>query len=457
MEDEYKAAELLSIRIDKKLSSFSTVSSPGCSICRVPNPLRQINEKAYEPHIISIGPYHHGKDHLKGMEVHKMHYLKRLLQRREETSVQRYVMALKDKEEKIRECYAEPLDHIDGDALVEMMLLDGSFIIELIRENQSWKIRELRKKKDDFPNFNVVSVTRDLLLVENQLPFFVLLELFDLSTLVPYLENENDMDNGKEENENEFSHRALDFFSGMIPGPGIQISMTPDPEIQNSLKISVQDIKNLLGLVHVSWLPSPDVRRRYVKNPAVYSEWNLTRNATELQEAGIYFKKLNADEEKSLFDIEFKDGVLGIPTIRMEENTDTILRNLIAHEQCCCDCPRYVTDYVTFMNCLINTRKDVELLRRSGALVNGLGDDEVVATIFNRLCHSIELSEQNLYSELYINVRKHCDGKWSVWMAYLRHNYFTTPWALISFPAAVFLIILTAVQSIYLFHSYYRQ
>ncbi|GLT60249.1 hypothetical protein SLA2020_330220 [Shorea laevis] len=310
MEDEYKAAELLSIRIDKKLSSFSTVSSSGWSICRVPNPLRQINEKAYEPHIVSIGAYHHGKDHLKGMEAHKMNYLKRLLQRRKETSVERYVKALKDKEEKIRECYAEALDHIDGDALVEMMLLDGSFIIELIRENQTWKIRELRKKNDDFPNFNVVSVTRDLLLVENQLPFFVLLELFDMSTLVP-----------NQENEIEFIHRALDFFSVMIPGPGIQ-----NPEV-----ILAQKIKNLLGLVHDNWLPSPEVKDSYRKNSAVYEEWNLTRNATELQEAGIKFKKMNGDEERSLFDIKFENGVRWIPTIRMEENTDCILRNLIAY------------------------------------------------------------------------------------------------------------------------------
>ncbi|GKV51239.1 hypothetical protein SLEP1_g57906 [Rubroshorea leprosula] len=372
MEDEYEAAEFLSIRIDEKLSSFSTVSSSGCKICRVPNPLRQINEKAYEPHKISIGPYHHGKDHLKGMEARKMHYLKRLLQRREETSVQRYVMALKDKEEKIRECYAEPLDHIDGDALVEMMLLDGSFIIELIRENQIWKFRELRKNNDDFPNFNVVSVTRDLLLVENQLPFFVLLELFHLSTLVP-----------NQANEIEFIHRALDFFSGMIPGPGIQ----------NSEVISAQKTKNLLGLVHDSWLPSPEVKDSYGENSAVYGEWNLTRNATELKEVGIKFKKMNGDEEKSLFDIKFENGVLWMPTIRMEENADCILRNLIAYEQGHNDCQRYVTDYVTFMNCLINTGKDVELLRYSGSLVNGLGDDGVVATIFNRLCHSIELSD----------------------------------------------------------------
>ncbi|GKV06842.1 hypothetical protein SLEP1_g18669 [Rubroshorea leprosula] len=459
---EAAAAELLSIQIYEKLSSFSTVSSSGCSICRVPNPLRQINEKAYEPHIISIGPYHHGKDHLKGMEVHKMHCLERLLQRGRETSLQRYVMALKGMEDEIRKCYAEPLDHIGGDALVEMMLLDGCFIIELIScGNQTRKIRELREKNDDFRNFNVVSVIRDLLLVENQLPFFVLLKLFDMSTL------ENAIYDEEEENDKEFIHRSLDFFSGMIPGPGIQNSiivsskiqnsMAPDPEIQNFLKIYAQDIKNLLNLVRVSWLPSPEARLNYKKYSAVYSEWNLTRNATELQEAGIKFKKMNEDEEKSLFDIEFKDGVLWIPTIRMEENTDTILRNLIAHEQCCCDCPRYVTDYVTFMNCLINTGKDVELLRRSGAIVNGLGDDEVVATIFNRLCHSIELSEKNFYSEIFINVRKHCDRKWRVWMAYLRHNYFTTPWAMISFPAAVFLIILTAVQTIYLFHSYYRQ
>ncbi|GLT60248.1 hypothetical protein SLA2020_330210 [Shorea laevis] len=429
MENEHEATDLLSIRIDKKRSSFSTVPSPMCF--KVPNLLRQTNEKAYEPHIISIGPYHHGKDHLKGMEAYKMNYLNRFLRRRGETSVHKYVMALKDKEEKIRECYAEPLDHnIDGDALVEMILLDGCFIIELICENQT----RTQKIDVDFQKFNRLSLKRDLLLVENQLPFFVLSELLNM-TGEP---NQANVDQ-------DFIDMALDFFGRVMPGYGKGI---------DSLVISDQNIKNLLSLVHDSWVPSPEAIRNY-NNSKAYRGWNFKHSATDLHEAGIKFKKTK--NEKSFFDLKFENGVLWIPTIRMYAYTDSILRNFIAREQCH-NYPRYVTDYVTFMDCLINTRKDVELLRRSGIIVsNGLGDDEFVATTFNKLCDLIVFSDKSFYSEIFINVEKYCDSKWNLWRANIEHNFFNTATKSISFLAAVSLLILTAVQTIYSHLSYYRR
>ncbi|GKV06844.1 hypothetical protein SLEP1_g18671 [Rubroshorea leprosula] len=433
MGDEHEATDRLATRIDEKLPSFSTVSLPMCF--KVPNLLRQTNEKAYEPQIISIGPYHHGKDHLKGMEAHKMFYLNRLLQRRGETGVRKYVMALKDKEEKIRKCYAEPLIHnIDGDALVEMMLLDGCFIIEIIRKYQTWNCGELRERNDNFPNFNVVSIACDLLLVENQLPFFVLSELFHM-TREP-----------NQENVHGFILTALDFFSRVMPGCG--------NGIEPPFVISDQITKYLLGLVLDSWVPSAEARLNYNQSSEEYGGWNFKRSAIELREAGIKFKKM--DNEKSFFDIKFENGVLWIPTIEMYDYTDSILRNFIAHEQSHNKHPRYVTDYVTFMDCLINTRNDVELLRQSGIIVNGLGDDEDVATIFNGLCDSIVFSNENFYSEIINNVEKYSGSKWNLWMENLKHNYFNTPWALISFLAAVSLLILTVVQTIYSLLSYYN-
>jgi hypothetical protein len=44
------------------------------------------------------------------------------------------------------------------------------------------------------------------------------------------------------------------------------------------------------------------------------------------------------------------------------------------------------------MDYLINSPKDVELLRQRGIIYHGLGDDEVVSTMFNKLGENVTLS-----------------------------------------------------------------
>ncbi|CAL8121106.1 unnamed protein product [Prunus armeniaca] len=50
-------------------------------IYRVPSKLRKVNEAAYTPQLLSIGPFHHGKPELKDMETHKKIYYENFLAR----------------------------------------------------------------------------------------------------------------------------------------------------------------------------------------------------------------------------------------------------------------------------------------------------------------------------------------------------------------------------------------
>lgn len=104
----------VAIRIGKKLQAISPISSD-CCIFKVPNYLRKVNEKAYEPEVVAIGPYHHGKNHLKQMEEHKIRFLQLLLQERRENDVTNYVMVMRELEEETRKCYAEPIDRSEFD------------------------------------------------------------------------------------------------------------------------------------------------------------------------------------------------------------------------------------------------------------------------------------------------------------------------------------------------------
>lgn len=458
---------LLDIKIDDHFQKLFSKKSPRCSIFRMPSRLQENNTKAYEPNMISIGPYHREKAHLKTMEDHKVHYLQNLLKRRPEdkNSVSRYVKALTHVEEAARECYQGPIgQHVaDKQEFIEMMILDGFFVVELLRK--SYEIKKTGKKSNFIvidcicSNFSMSGLTRDLLVLDNQLPLSVLSKLFEM-TLTPQ-EQESHLD---------FIQMALYCFSDVLPGAGLRYpdphhkcikslierlkelffsSKNPDSENHNHPE---RDYTTLLDLVHHLWLPSPEVIKLYSKHEA--AKWIPIRNAMELQEAGIDFKGI---EESSMFDITFKRSKLWMPTIKIEEDTDSILRNLIAYEQCHHDASyRYVTDYITFIDCLINSEKDATLLCRAGVIQNCLGCDDAVTRVIGNIGESILQFEDNFYAAVFGNVRKHCGRRCNVWLANLWNEYFSTPWTFIKFLAAFILLALTVLQTAYTVLPYYH-
>lgn len=130
---------------------------PHC-ICRVQERLVQENEKAYYPELISIGPFHHGKEKLKDMEDHKWRYLHALLSRKPnlEARLAICVNALRECELKARNCYAKKESiNLSCDEFVKMMLVDGCFIIELFLK---YAHRSLRKRGTPFSPYTKDSV-----------------------------------------------------------------------------------------------------------------------------------------------------------------------------------------------------------------------------------------------------------------------------------------------------------
>ncbi|KAI8011365.1 UPF0481 protein [Camellia lanceoleosa] len=172
------------------------------------------------------------------------------------------------------------------------------------------------------------------------------------------------------------------------------------------------------------------------------------KSAIELHEAGIKFKKV---EEGSLFNIKFVNGTIEIPTLEFDDNTESFLRNFIAYENYLPvhDTSRkYFTAYMNFMDFLVNSSEDVEILSHHGIIHDLLGDNAVVSTMLSKLGNNIVIPFFG-YPEVYNNVNKHCEERWNRWLAILRRDYFNTPWALISFLAALLLLVLTVVQTIF--------
>ncbi|KAL7164299.1 hypothetical protein ACSBR2_040252 [Camellia fascicularis] len=115
--------------IREKLDKLSC-PSPECCIYKVPKKLKKINEDAYTPLRVSIGPLHHGKKGLEDTEEHKLRYFNDFM-RRSGKSLKELVKIMEEKEKEIRKCYAKTIN-LKSENFLEIILVDAAFIVEFL-------------------------------------------------------------------------------------------------------------------------------------------------------------------------------------------------------------------------------------------------------------------------------------------------------------------------------------
>ncbi|KAL9229786.1 hypothetical protein vseg_005217 [Gypsophila vaccaria] len=436
------------------------VAGSWAKICiyRVPHFLRdQGDDKAYIPQVVSIGPYHRGRRRLLAMEQHKWRALYRMLDRKKQ-DIMLYVNAMKELEERTKACYEGPWN-LSGNEFVEMMVLDGCFIIELLKGYVEG-FENLGYERND-PIFAMrgmmYSIRRDMMMIENQIPLFVLDKIFALQI-------------GNPDKKGLIAELALIFFDPLSP---IDEPLTARQKIKLETSIHAKDIQ-FHPLSDQSGLHCLDLFRRSLlrKGPDEpiprfwFRKWSrrnlvvdqrrtqLIHCVTDLKESGIKFKKRKTDR---FWDIKFKNGVLHIPRLLVHDGTKALFLNLVAYEQSHLDCTNDITAYVVFMDNLINSAQDVSYLHYCGILEHWLGNDVEVADMFNHLCREVVFDVNSSYlSKVSEEINSYYRRKWNSWKASLKHKYFHNPWAIISFLAAVFLILLTSAQTYYSVYGYYN-
>ncbi|KAL8518919.1 hypothetical protein ACS0TY_010033 [Phlomoides rotata] len=359
-------------RLRRRVAQLSPQTSH--SIHKVQRRLRDVNNKSYEPEMIAIGPYHHGKNELKKMEELKVRYMQSLLDRKPDVDAERYLSAIAEVGKKAQDCYAEPVS-LSAAEFIEMLVLDGCFIIELIGAG--------RKNQND-RTFH--GLERDLVLLENQIPFFVLCELFDLIE-------------GPEKH-TLLMRRVLAFCRNVFPG---NVMYNPGKRSD--------EVKHILDLIHSNWYPFP----HNTSTATQASRFGLIiPSAAQLKDANVKFKKKEYDRGRlrfhtsrgtTVFDIEFKEdkGVMLMPTLRISDGTESVLRNLIAFEQYLPSHePARITDYALLLDGLISSSKDVQILSQYELIENHLGSEEAVADFVNRLTKNVFLSQKQFLVRGYL-------------------------------------------------------
>ncbi|XP_062104588.1 UPF0481 protein At3g47200-like [Humulus lupulus] len=414
----------MAININRKLSG-NLVMSSSFSIFRIPTILSRHTKNAYVPNAFAIGPFHRNSPSLQPTERIKQKYLRDLLSNNPNCPTLDTLLTAIDKiQMEARGYYAGPIE-MKTYEFVEMLVLDGCFIIELFRKNEELfrKNEDLSPRDKEDPIFTMSCLLQflhhDLILLENQIPWIVLNTLFDLTNPTP-------------SNQKSLVQLAIEFFPSLLrtKNPILDFSST---ELGKS--------KHILDLLRNSLITKFDERQK------INHDWQHIRSATGLRDSGITFKQNTRAE--SILDIRFfsKTGIMEIPPLLIQETTETVFRNLISLEQCCPNYKPIITCYAVLLDNLIDTSADIQVLQKNKVIDNWLNVDDATK-FFNRLYIDTYVKE-NYYFSLTSEVNKYCKQRWNIYRRVLTRDYFKHPWALVSVIAASVVLVLTFLQTFY--------
>ncbi|MBA0557219.1 hypothetical protein Golob_027261, partial [Gossypium lobatum] len=283
--------------------------------------------------------------------------------------------AMEDLEQDARRCYWDNAEQHSKDKFVRMMLVDGCFIVELLRELkhnnfqcapsvQRWMLPTLRQ---------------DLIMLENQLPLFVLQKLFELTKR-------------SEESSTCLEQLALCFFNPLL-------------QSQRDVRaVNAQGIQNRLHFIDLfrqSILPFPINLSQGLKTSKTSDSSNaaeegidMVRSMTELMEAGVVIEKaVNCPP----LDISSEGRWLKVPPLYI---------SMITREPC------------------FETWWPMNNAIPSANLMSHRSNKEV-AKLLNGLCKEIAMDGRESYlCKVVHDMNTYCNGFYAWFRAGLVHHYF---------------------------------
>lgn len=469
--------DTLQLSIQERLDALPT---DPVTIFRVPAHVREANNQLYKPRMVSIGPYYRGREELRAMEQHKLRYLRDFLERSrmEEkvtpASLSSFVEAIRKDEQRARHSYYERTTLFDikkeapvqsgsseiagpseetQDGFAEMLLLDGCFILEFIFK---WIV----DRADPINNvgWGLDLLISDLLLLENQIPFFVLVSLYTVTC------NGRAPRDGTPRTPTE---QLVYFLISLLHNGTFSEDLTVLPDT-----VFTVEIHHLLHLYHEAFVPKPgdiSCSEQAPQSPGATcaeAEHLSGSNyatvipcATQLREAGVRFKRKKSP--KHMFDITFSTrGVMKIPRVRIDHMNKPLLVNLIAFEQSMGKKGEAapLTSYTALMTGLIRTGKDIEVLQKHGIIDNMLSsEDDAAKSYFNSLgdCCTLEYND-HYYAPEFDQLNKYYNSKWNKYNAKFLRDHCANPCSIISLVVGVMAFAFAVSQASIAFYRFHN-
>ncbi|XP_010242105.2 PREDICTED: putative UPF0481 protein At3g02645 [Nelumbo nucifera] len=452
------------------------------------------NKQCFEPSVVSLGPYHSGKPHLQRMEQYKFVSLKQYFKHDddsvpfgEEEVIARCFQNFTRAAINAKNWYEIAVPENEENPFVWMMFLDICFLLNFMEQAVGTKTPSSEVAGGD-NNLRLSSqeeafVVRDIMLLENQLPFELVKTFCNIKRSVEpilrgeagegrqmyrrmMLEIDRSVPVAQQQQQQQQQSRRSSGTSHMEPYALMNAfvdklirhysleKQTPTSSSSSAISSSnpsaqVQP-KHLLDLLRRKIIGEESTSNNSDEQQSTGGQWYSFRSIKELKDAGIKFKKTGTNQLKNIrFNSKLFRGELYLPVIMVDDSTKSRLLNIIAYEMGQGGPPdRAVTSYACFMDSLIDSAEDVKELRSGGILLNALGSDEEVADLFNTLTTGVT-PEPGAYAHVKSSIESHCMTEWKVSLANLYHTHFNSPWTTIAFIAALFLLILTICQTFF--------
>ncbi|PWA53213.1 hypothetical protein CTI12_AA447210 [Artemisia annua] len=397
---------------------------PG-SIFMVPSVYRDLSPSSFTPRVVSIGPLHHQDEHLKGFKLQKATYMHNLfhnvlrpLDSTPEQILKECVTKVSGSVDQIKACYIGMQAYSDSE-LVKMMVTDACFMLAFIYE------RHIGHSSLGPMELLTTDICLDMLLIENQIPFFVLQDIFEctFSRLLPT---------------QPLAKFILVIMCNIFEG---------DLEINSSNISSAHD--HILGFLH-KFYQNPD------RDSSRLSERVKAHSVVELDRSGVRFStKRDAKWPMAIelelsrflcFPLSWSKPTLKMPVVHLFDETELILRNLIIYEHSA-QVQTCISSYMLALDKLIDTPEDVAKLVKSQVLVNELGSDKKAANLINNMLKEVPLANF-YYQDEWKKMDEYYNAYWPNLMAELKRDYFSNPWSIIAVIAGIVLFVLTVVQTV---------
>ncbi|KAG9441102.1 hypothetical protein H6P81_016956 [Aristolochia fimbriata] len=428
--------------IDRVKTGFKplVVRNPHTTVYHaLPRAIYDVNPAVYVPRKLWLGfswnPNHIIRDDCLD-NLHSSAHMASILSRNPSITFEDYLAAMNGLRREIEACHLVKRK-VDLKNLIILVLSCFQIIDLLLLFHEG----RLTSEVDRSCSSELNSVWVDLLLIKNQVPFFALQKMYDMVLI-------SDHHNMATQQFPSLVDLSLHFFEQFLD---LKKDLAP-PLKSNS-------VLHLLHLVHYCLLPRNNLPPSRPSSEKPAHEIRLIMesipSARRLKEVGVRFRAKN---DPGFSNITFHKGVLQLPFLRIDNNTEIILRNMVAWEQCHFNVGGYFTSYCIFMDYLVNAVEDVHILQNERIIEQRLGSEEQVASLFNGLSTNIAYIayENDFLLGLYRELNNYCGNRFNLWRAKLLVDYFSSPWAIISVIAAIFLLLMTATQTFYTAYAYHR-